>query len=104
MFDRVKEISNRWDSLPVGPWRVDEAHPKDEGKYHHINDFIGKTVGAVSGMAAERDIDRRAPSGVIVRRAQSFDQLYAEFDAGELDAIADGFIESLVRLGVGSGA
>jgi len=64
-------------------------HPEDEGRYSHINDFVGKTVGAVSGMAAERDIDRRAPEGVIIRRAQSFDQLYEEFDAGELDAIAE---------------
>ena len=40
-------------------------------------------------MAAERDVDRRAPDGVIVRRAQTFEELYADFDAGQLDAIAE---------------
>ena len=86
--DRASEGAS-WSSAFMYERRALRINPEDEGKYHHINDFIGKTVGAVSGMAAERDIDRRAPSGVIVRRAQSFDQLYAEFDAGELDAIAE---------------
>jgi len=40
--------------------RALRIHPKDEGHYNHINDFIGKTVGVVSGMAAERDVDREA--------------------------------------------
>jgi len=40
-------------------------------------------------MAAERDVDRRAPEGVIVKRTQTFVELYAEFDAGRLDAIAE---------------
>lgn len=69
--------------------RALRIHPKDEGRYDHINDFIGKTVGVVSGMAAERDVDRRAPDGVIVKRATTFAELYAEFDAGRLDAIAE---------------
>lgn len=69
--------------------RALRIHPKDEGHYNHINDFIGKTVGVVSGMAAERDVDRRAPEGVIVKRTQTFVELYAEFDAGRLDAIAE---------------
>jgi ABC-type amino acid transport substrate-binding protein len=69
--------------------RALRIHPKDEGRYNHINDFIGKTVGVVSGMAAERDVNRRAPQGVIVNRAQTFAELYAEFDAGRLDAIAE---------------
>ena len=69
--------------------RALRIHPEDAGRYAHISDFIGKTVGVVSGMAAERDVDRRAPDGVIIRRAETFVQLYAEFDAGELDAIAE---------------
>jgi ABC-type amino acid transport substrate-binding protein len=69
--------------------RALRIHPEDEGRYNHINDFIGKTVGVVSGMAAERDVNRRAPEDVIVRTAETFAQLYAEFDAGQLDAIAE---------------
>ena len=75
--------------------RALRIHPKDDGRYQHIDDFIGKTVGVVSGMAAERDVNRRAPDGVIVRRAETFAQLYAEFDAGELDAIAEAEYYSL---------
>ena len=69
--------------------RALRIHPDDQGRYEHINDFVGKTVGVVSGMAAERDVNRRAPDGVIVRRAETFVQLYEEFDAGKLDAIAE---------------
>jgi ABC-type amino acid transport substrate-binding protein len=60
-----------------------------------INDFIGETVGVVSGMAAERDVNNRAPDGVLVRRTDTFAQLYSEFDAGELDAIAEAEYYSL---------
>jgi hypothetical protein len=28
MFDRAKDIEKRWDSLPVGPWRVDGVAPR----------------------------------------------------------------------------
>jgi ABC-type amino acid transport substrate-binding protein len=69
--------------------RALRIRPEDEGRYSHIDDFIGKTVGTVSGMAAERDINRRAPEGVIVYRATTFAELYEEFDAGRLDAIAE---------------
>lgn len=69
--------------------RALRIHPADEGRYAHIDDFVGKTVGVVTGMAAERDVDRRAPEGVIVRRTGTFAELYAEFDAGKLDAIAE---------------
>lgn len=69
--------------------RALRINPEDQGRYEHIDDFVGKTVGVVSGMAAERDVDRRAPDGVIVRRAETFAQLYEEFDAGQLDAIAE---------------
>lgn len=69
--------------------RALRIHPEDEGRYEHIDDLIGKTVGVVSGMAAERDVRRRAPEGVLVRTAESFAELYEEFDAGRLDAIAE---------------
>ncbi len=75
--------------------RALRIRPEDRDRYDHIDDFIGKTVGVVTGMAAERDVDRRAPAGVIVRRTNSFPQLYAEFDAGELDAIAEAEYYSL---------
>ena len=69
--------------------RALRIHPEDRGRYEQINDLIGKTVGVVSGMAAERDVNRRAPDGVIVRTAETFAQLYAEFDARQLIAIAE---------------
>lgn len=75
--------------------RALRIRPEDEASYNHINDFIGKTVGVVRGMAAERDVDRRAPDGVIVRRTNTFPELYAEFDAGQLDAIAEAEYYSL---------
>lgn len=75
--------------------RALRIQPGDEGRYSHIDDFVGKKVGVVSGMAAERDVDRRAPEGVIVTRAQSFAELYAAFDAGQLDAIAEAEYYSL---------
>lgn len=78
-----------WSSPFLYERRALRIRPEDEGRYSHIDDFIGKTVGVVSGMAAERDVDRRAPEGVIVRRAETFAQLYEEFDAGQLDAIAE---------------
>ena len=75
--------------------RALRIHPADQGRYEHIDDFTGRTVGVVRGMAAERDVDRRAPEGVIVRRADTFAQLYEEFDAGQLDAIAEAEYYSL---------
>lgn len=69
--------------------RALRIRPEDEISYSHIDDFVGKTVGVVRGMAAERDVDRRAPDGVIIRRTDSFPALYAEFDSGRLDAIAE---------------
>jgi len=46
-------------------------------------------VGAVKGMAAERDLLRRAPKGVQIVSAETFTQLYDLFDSGELDAVAE---------------
>ena len=75
--------------------RALRINPKDQAFYEHINDFLGKTVGVVSGMAAERDVNNRAPDGVIVRTTNSFAELYAEFDLGQLDAIAEAEYYSL---------
>ena len=69
--------------------RALRINPADQERYEHITDFIGKTIGVVVGMAAERDVNRRAPDGVIVRTTDTFAQLYAEFDIGQLDAIAE---------------
>ena len=69
--------------------RALRINPEDQESYAHIDDFIGKTVGVVSGMASERDVNRRAPDGVIVRTTNTFAELYAEFDLGQLDAIAE---------------
>jgi ABC-type amino acid transport substrate-binding protein len=69
--------------------RALRINPEDQQRYEHISDFIGKTVGVVVGMASERDVNRRAPDGVIVRTTDTFAQLYAEFDIGQLDAIAE---------------
>ena len=75
--------------------RALRIRPEDQEHYAHIDDFVGKKVGVVTGMAAERDVDRRAPDGVIVVRTQTFEALYDAFDAGELDAIAEAEYYSL---------
>ena len=63
--------------------------PEDAARYGHIADFVGKTIGVVTGMAAERDVNRRAPEGVNIHTTQTFEQLYADFEAGLVDAIAE---------------
>ena len=60
----------------------------DRDCYRTIGDFVGKRVGAVTGMAAHRDLLARAPEGVQVVAAATFPELYAQFDNGGLDAIA----------------
>ena len=69
--------------------RALRIRPADAGRYSRIEDFVGRAVGVVRGMAAERDVRRRAPSGVTVVSTESFPQLYEQFDAGRLDAIAE---------------
>lgn len=69
--------------------RALRINPEDQDRYQHINDFAGRTIGVVSGMAAQRDVNRRAPDGVNVRTVESFEQLYADFDGGIVDAIAE---------------
>ncbi len=60
----------------------------DRARYRTIADFVGKRVGAVKGMAAERDLLRRAPSGVQIVSTTTFPELYEQFARGELDAVA----------------
>lgn len=60
----------------------------DRERFRTIADFAGKKVGAVTGMAAHRDLLKRAPSDVQVVAAGTFPELYAMFDRGELDAVA----------------
>lgn len=86
--DRASEGAS-WSIPFLYERRALRIRPENADRYAHIDDFIGRTVGVVSGMAAERDVDRRAPDGVIVHRTQSFPELYAAFDNGQLDAIAE---------------
>ncbi len=60
----------------------------DRSRYRTITDFAGKKVGAVKGMAAERDLLRRAPKGVQIVSTTTFPELYAQFAAGQLEAVA----------------
>ncbi len=60
----------------------------DRGQYRTIADFAGKKVGAVKGMAAERDLLRRAPSDVQIVSTATFPELYEQFAQGQLDAVA----------------
>ena len=60
----------------------------ETGHYRTIADFAGKRVGAVKGMAAERDLLKRAPPGVHVVSTMTFPELYAQFRDGRLDAVA----------------
>lgn len=69
--------------------RALRIRPADRGRHRHIDDFIGRRVGVVRGMAAERDVRRRAPSGVDIVATESFAELYERFAAGTLDAIAE---------------
>jgi len=60
----------------------------DRSQYRTIADFAGKKVGAVKGMAAERDLLRRAPPAVQIVSTSTFPELYQQFGLGQLDAIA----------------
>jgi ABC-type amino acid transport substrate-binding protein len=60
----------------------------DRPQYNTIADFAGKKVGAVKGMAAERDLLRRAPAGVQIISTTTFPELYEQFGLGQLAAIA----------------
>lgn len=60
----------------------------DRSQYRTIADFAGRKVGAVKGMAAERDLLRRAPSGVQIVSTATFPELYEQFELGQLDAVA----------------
>jgi len=69
--------------------RALRIHPKDRDRFAHMDDFGGKTVGVVRGTAAERDVRRRAPDGVNVVAMGTFGELYEQFEAGHLDAVAE---------------
>jgi polar amino acid transport system substrate-binding protein len=60
----------------------------DRARYRTIADFVGRRVGAVKGMAAERDLLRRAPEGVTIVSTTTFPELYEQFGVGQLDAVA----------------
>jgi ABC-type amino acid transport substrate-binding protein len=60
----------------------------DRTQYRTIADFVGRKVGAVKGMAAERDLLRRAPQGVQIVSTTTFPELYAQFAQGQLHAVA----------------
>ena len=60
----------------------------DRARYRTIADFAGRKVGAVQGMAAERDLLGRAPPGVDIVSTTTFPELYERFARGELDAVA----------------
>ena len=69
--------------------RALRIRPADAGRFARIDDFVGRKVGVVRGMAAERDVRRRAPAGVTIVPTDTFPQLYERFGAGDLDAIAE---------------
>ena len=69
--------------------RALRINTEDQSNFESIEDFVGKKIGAVTGMAAERDLMKRAPAGVIIEVTSSFSELYAAFEKGELDAIAE---------------
>ena len=60
----------------------------ERARYRTIADFVGRKVGAVKGMAAERDLLQRAPAGVHVVSTATFPELYEQFARGDLDAVA----------------
>ena len=69
--------------------RALRIRPTDAQNLQTIEDFVGKKVGVVAGMAAEIDVNRRAPSGVDIVTTLSFAELYSEFEVGHLDAVAE---------------
>ena len=69
--------------------RALRIRPKDRERFAHIGDFVGQTVGVVRGTAAERDVRRRAPEGVQIVATATFPEMYQEFEAGRLDAVAE---------------
>jgi ABC-type amino acid transport substrate-binding protein len=69
--------------------RALRVRPNDASAYARIDDFAGKRVGAVRGMAAERDLRRRAPAGVTVVTTPTFPELYEQFADGRIDAVAE---------------
>ena len=69
--------------------RALRIRPEDRHRFAHIDDLAGHTVGVVRGTAAERDVRRRAPQGVAVVDTGTFAELYEQFQAGRVDAVAE---------------
>ena len=69
--------------------RALRIRPRDRDRFTHIDDFVGRRVGVVRGTAAQRDVRRRAPQGVAVVDTGTFAELYEQFEAGDLDAVAE---------------
>ena len=69
--------------------RALRIRPKDGDRLAHIDNFVCRTVGVVRGTAAERDVRRRAPPGVAVASTGTFAELYEQFEAGRVDAVAE---------------
>ena len=69
--------------------RALRVRAEDRLQYHTIADFIGERVGAVKGMAAERDLRRRAPEGVQIISTTTLRELREQFAKGGLDAAAE---------------
>jgi ABC-type amino acid transport substrate-binding protein len=61
----------------------------DRSQYRTISDFVGRRVGVVQGMAAERDLRRRAPEGVQIVATTTLRELRERFAKGDLDAVAE---------------
>ena len=76
--------------------RALRINPEDREFYEHISDFIGKTVGVVSGMAAERDINRRASSSKQQTRLLSFTQ--SSTSGSSMPSLKPNIMRSMVRL------
>ncbi len=60
----------------------------DRTQYRTIADFVGRKVGAVKGMAAERDLLRARPSGRADRLDDDVSRALRAVRRGQLDAVA----------------
>ena len=69
--------------------RALRIHADEKGRLADIRDFVGRAVGVVKGTAAELDVRRRAPEGVAIVAAETFAEIYALFESGRLDAVAE---------------
>lgn len=66
-------------------------HREDAEAFQTIHDFVGYRVGAVKGMTSHIDLLSRAPEGLEIVATDTFEELYAMFDSGEIQGVAEGF-------------